>query len=104
MIGALSALLLAAALPPGGALSVDPTASTFIYHVVHKLHRVDGASHQVEGKALAIEPQPDGALRVRGHLDVSLDAHGVERPSLLFVKIEDACGIDVDLLLRRDRS
>jgi len=43
----------------------------------------------------------DGAIRVRGHFDLSLEAHRVERPSLLFVKIDDACGIDVDLLLRK---
>ena len=42
----------------------------------------------------------DGALRVRGSFEVSLDAYGVDRPSLLFVKIDDACRIDLDLLLR----
>jgi hypothetical protein len=40
-------------------------------------------------------------VRVKGAFDVSLDAHGVERPSLLLVPIEDACRVDVDLLLRR---
>lgn len=53
--------------------------------------------------ALTVESQPDGALRVRGGFDVSLDAHGIERPSLLFVKIDDVCRIDLDLLLRKER-
>jgi polyisoprenoid-binding protein YceI len=47
--------------------------------------------------------QPDGSLRVKSAFDVSLDAHGVDRPSLLFVKIDDACHIDVDLVLRGSR-
>jgi polyisoprenoid-binding protein YceI len=49
---------------------------------------------------LTITPQADGSLRVKGAFDVSLDAHHVERPSLLFVKIDDACHLEVDLLLR----
>ncbi|HVP67950.1 MAG TPA: YceI family protein [Anaeromyxobacteraceae bacterium] len=44
--------------------------------------------------------QPGGELRVRGSFDVSLDAHGVARPSLLFVKIDDACRIDLDIVFR----
>jgi polyisoprenoid-binding protein YceI len=47
--------------------------------------------------------QPDGSVRARGSFDVSLDAHGVQRPSLLFVKIDDACHIDFDLVLRGGR-
>jgi polyisoprenoid-binding protein YceI len=48
-----------------------------------------------------VEPQPDGTLRARAAFDVSLDAHQVERPSLLFIKISDTCRIEVDLVLRR---
>jgi polyisoprenoid-binding protein YceI len=44
--------------------------------------------------------QPDGSIRARGSFDVSLDAHGVERPSLLFVKVDDSCRIHLDLELR----
>ena len=47
--------------------------------------------------------QPDGSVRARGSFDVSLDAHGVQRPSLLFVKIDDNCHIDFDLVLRGER-
>ena len=39
--------------------------------------------------------------RVRGTFVVSLDAHHVERPSLLFKKVDDACKVKIDLLLRQ---
>jgi polyisoprenoid-binding protein YceI len=44
--------------------------------------------------------QADGSVRARGSFDVSLEAHHIERPSLLFVKIEDGCHIDFDLVMR----
>jgi polyisoprenoid-binding protein YceI len=47
-----------------------------------------------------VEPAAGGALRVRGAFEVSLEAHAVERPSLLLVRVEDACRVEVDLLLR----
>lgn len=180
MTPSLLALLLASGLSPGETLAVDPAASALRYHVVHKLHRVDGETRSIEGRAavkpdgtlqamvraavasfrsgesnrdahmeetletgrfpfvtfrgvarlgpdlqvplslamdgevelhgarrpvrvtLAAERQPDGAFRVRTSFEVSLDAFGIDRPSLLFVKIEDACRIDVDLLLREE--
>lgn len=49
---------------------------------------------------LAVIFSPDGTARVRGTFEVSLETFGIERPSLLFVKVEDACRIEVDLLLR----
>lgn len=175
----LLALLAAATLPAGTLLSVDPASSAVKFQIVHKLHRVDGQSKQIEGKAavqeggkvlamvrvpassfrtgdgnrdehmlevlevdkhpyvvfkgiaqvgsgelphqvtmtgeldfhgvthpvtvpLTLEPGPDGSLRARGGFEVSLDAYRVERPSLLFVKIEDGCHIDLDLLLRKE--
>jgi polyisoprenoid-binding protein YceI len=184
-MNALPLLLALVAGAPSGAYVVDSGASTLRYHVVHKLHRVEGTSRRVEGKAvvqadgqvlamvrvpvatfdsgdgnrdahaqevldpakfpfvvfkgrsqlptgvlpasagvetlplrlegelelhgvkrpLAVEVtlslRPDGTARAAGSFDVSLDAHRIERPSLLFVKIEDACRIDVDLALRR---
>ncbi len=175
------ALAVAAALP-AGSWSVDPGASTIRYTVVHKLHRVEGVSHELEARAVvkedgaaltmirvplasfrsgdanrdehmleaveagkypfvvvkataqlgpsrevtsapvvlqgdvdlhgvrtpltvpvSIEVLPDGSLRARGSFDVSLDVHHVERPSLLFVKIDDACHLDFELVLRGDR-
>ena len=50
---------------------------------------------------VTVEAQPDGSLHVKSAFEVSLDAHGIERPSLLFVKVDDVCRIDVDLLLRK---
>jgi polyisoprenoid-binding protein YceI len=50
---------------------------------------------------VTVELGQDGTARVKGTLTVSLDAHGVERPSLLLVKLEDACTITLDLTLRR---
>jgi polyisoprenoid-binding protein YceI len=160
---------------------VDAAASVVRYHIVHKLHKVDGRSSSVEGKAVVdtdgkvlamvripvasfdsgdanrdahmretleagahpfvvfkgltslvvpaahgkaipmrlqgeldfhgvmrpidvpvmVDFGADGRARVKGTLTVSLDAYRVERPSLLFVKIDDACSIDFDLTLRR---
>ncbi len=179
---ALCALLAAAALPSSGAFTVDPGASSVQYAVVHKLHRVEGRSRDVEAKAVvkdggavlamvrvpvasfrsgdanrdehmlealdvgkfpfvvfkgivrlgpardvpaspapmegevdlqrvrmpltvpvSLTLQPDGSVRARGSFDVSLDAHHVQRPSLLFVKIDDDCHIDFDLVMRGGR-
>jgi polyisoprenoid-binding protein YceI len=49
---------------------------------------------------LRVELGPGGSGRVRGSFEVSLESFGVERPSLLFVKIRDACRIELDLALR----
>jgi polyisoprenoid-binding protein YceI len=43
----------------------------------------------------------DGSARVTGRLVVSLEAYRIERPSLLMVKLDDTCTIDVDLKLGR---
>jgi polyisoprenoid-binding protein YceI len=182
MIATLLAALLAAAAPGPRTFAVDPAASTLSYHLVHKLHRVDGDSRTMEGKAILqpdgkvlamvrapvagfrsgdanrdahmeevletarhpfvvlkgvarlapaqadaqpvaatldlqgelelhgvrtplvvpvrLELSPDGTARARGSFEVSLDAHRIERPALLFVKVDDTCRVDVDLVLR----
>jgi len=179
----LASILLAAALPPGTTLSVDPSASVVRFRVTHPLHTVDGWSKAIEGKAMArsdgtvvamvrlplssfhsgdgnrdahmlevlevekhpsvvfrgtlklddqgtlpagpvliagevdlhgirtpisvpvtLESQGDGVWRAKGAFDVSLDAHNVERPALLFVKIADECHIEIDLLMRRSEA
>jgi polyisoprenoid-binding protein YceI len=61
-----------------------------------------GVTHPVT-VPLSLEVQPDGSLHGHGGFDVSLDAYGVERPSLLFMKIDDSCHIDLDLVLRESR-
>jgi len=49
---------------------------------------------------LTVTLEAGGAVRVKGELAVSLDGHGVERPALFFVKVEDACRISLDLVLK----
>ena len=178
MMNPLLAVVLAATLPLGSVLSVDDSSSRLTFHVTHKLHRVEGESSSIEGKAMVrdgqvitmvrvpvasfhsgdgnrdahmqetlnvekypfivwkgvaplesnnavpsgkvnmagrlefhgvsrdvtvpldVEPRPDGALRIHGTLAVSLDEFRVDRPSLLFVKIDDTCRIDVDFVLK----
>lgn len=183
MLTPLFALLLAAT-PAARTFAVDAGASTLRYHVVHKLHTVEGTSHALEGRAvvqpdgrvlvmvrapvasfgsgdsnrdthmqevlevgahpfvvfkgLATEPalagaaaaappldvqgelvlhgvkqpvdvpvklelRPDGTAHATARLEVSLDAHRIERPSLLFVKVDDTCRVDVDLVLREEK-
>lgn len=174
-------LLLAGAEPQ--VLALDPAASTVRFHVNHALHKVDGSSRSVEGKALidpdgtvktmvripvqsfdsgdsnrdshmletlqagkfpnvvfkgvgkvpgatpgglpipvtlrgeldfhgvkhavevpvTVEFGQDGSARVRGKLIVSLEAHQVERPSMLTIKLDDDCVIAFDLKLGRAR-
>lgn len=53
---------------------------------------------------LTLELDPGGAVRARGSFTVSLDAFGVKRPALLFVKIDDACRIELDLSLQGPKA
>jgi len=176
---AILALLVAGADPQ--VLTLDPAASVVRFHVNHALHKVDGASRAVEGKAMldadgtvrtmvripvqsfdsgdanrdshmletlqagkfphvvfkgvgkvsgtapggkpadvvlrgeldfhgvkrpvevpvTVEFGRDGSARVRGKLTVSLEAHQVERPSMLTIKLDDDCTIAFDLKLGR---
>ncbi|MBI5544274.1 MAG: YceI family protein [Deltaproteobacteria bacterium] len=51
---------------------------------------------------LEVELKSADEVRVTGSFTVSLDEHEVERPSLLFMKIDDACQIDFDLSLKAE--
>ena len=53
---------------------------------------------------LEIQLSTNGTGRARGSFQVSLAAFGVERPSLLLLRIDDTCRIDVDLVLREARG
>lgn len=44
-----------------------------------------------------------GQLHASGTFDVSLEGYEVERPALLFVKVEDNCRIVLDLALTEDQ-
>jgi polyisoprenoid-binding protein YceI len=41
-------------------------------------------------------------VRAEGHFPLSLEAHGVERPSLMMVKVEDALRLALDLRLMQE--
>lgn len=49
---------------------------------------------------LSVTFLPDGGARIAGRMTLSLDSYAIERPSLLFVKLDDGCTVDVDLVLR----
>jgi polyisoprenoid-binding protein YceI len=172
-------LLLSAPSVPG-AFAVDPAASVVGFHLEHKLHKVDGRSTAVEGKAVVeadgkvlamfripvasfdtadgnrdshmrdtleaskfpfvvlkavgrlalpvaagsavdakvqgeldfhgvkrsleipvrISFDADGAAAVKATFPVSLEAHRIERPALLFVKVEDQLLVNAELRLK----
>jgi polyisoprenoid-binding protein YceI len=52
---------------------------------------------------ITVELRPDGTARATGAFEFGLERHRIERPSLLFVKIDDACRVEVDLALREAR-
>jgi polyisoprenoid-binding protein YceI len=53
---------------------------------------------------VTLEFRPDGTVAVHGSFEVSLDAYAIQRPSLLFVKVDDGCRIDLDLVAREVKS
>jgi hypothetical protein len=53
---------------------------------------------QPETVSVHVEGTGSGA-HATGHFAVSLDRYQIERPSLLLIKIDDACAIDFDLRL-----
>jgi len=57
-----------------------------------------GRKHPEKVKVQLDNAGPNGA-HAKGHFVVSLDRYQIERPSLLFIKIDDACAIDFDLQL-----
>jgi polyisoprenoid-binding protein YceI len=182
LLVALSLVLLAPAARAQTSLSVDGAASSITYHMVHKLHKFEGVSKKISGRAVI---QPDGRaqvavsapaesfdsgnvnrdahmkeaveaarfptielkalgdgltapasfpstvkksfkvqlafhgetkifeipvevtwesadkVRAKSTFNVSLDAYKVERPSLMFVKVDDTMVIDADLRLKK---
>lgn len=49
-----------------------------------------------------VESNRPGHARATGHFVVSLDRYQIERPSLLLIKIDDACTIDFDFQLTEE--
>jgi polyisoprenoid-binding protein YceI len=69
-------------------LSVRPDASTVTYHIVHKLHRVDGVSKRVEGRARV---QSAGPTQVAIRIPVeSFDSGNVNRDAHMKESVEAA--------------
>jgi hypothetical protein len=54
---------------------------------------------QAEAVQLRVEMRSATEWHVTGGLKISLDKYAVERPSLLLVKLEDECTVDLDLQL-----
>lgn len=176
-----AAVLLASSLS-ASTYVVDPSASVVKFHLDHKMHKVDGRSSQIEGKAVlgddgrvmtmiripaasfdtadanrdshmretldvakfpfvvfkgvtsftipvaygkAIETKLEGELDFHGvkrpisvpariqlgqdgatvtaRFPVDLDAHQIERPSLLFIKVDQFVQLDAELKLKAAR-
>jgi polyisoprenoid-binding protein YceI len=73
---------------PGTALSVDTAESSVVYHLVHKLHKIDGTSKKLEGKAMLL---PDGRAQVMVRVPVeSFDSGNVNRDAHMKEAVEAA--------------
>ncbi len=85
------ALILSAAIAhaqPASDFNVDATASSLTYHLVHKMHKVDGTSHKVDGKARLL---PDGKAQVMLRAPVaSFDSGNVNRDAHMKETVEAA--------------
>jgi hypothetical protein len=42
------------------------------------------------------------AVKAQGHFSISLEEFGIERPSLLMVKVQDALGLELALQLTQE--
>ena len=82
------AAAVARAQAPGTEYSVVPAESSITYHLVHKLHHVEGTSHKVEGKARLM---PDGKAQVMVRAPAaSFDSGNVNRDAHMKEAIEAA--------------
>lgn len=93
-IGLLAPLVLlcgaavARAQAPAGDFTVDTANSSLTYHLVHKMHKVDGTSHKVEGKARVL---PDGKAQVMIRVPAqSFDSGNVNRDEHMKEAVEAA--------------
>ena len=83
-----AAAAVARAQAPAGELSVVPGESSITYHLVHKMHKVDGTSHKVEGKARLL---PDGKAQVMVRVpSESFDSNNVNRDAHMKETVEAA--------------
>ncbi len=62
--------------------------------------QLHGVTHPVE-VPVTLEFAPDGSVTAKGTMTLGLESYGIQRPSLLMIKLDDACRIDFDLKLRK---
>lgn len=83
-----AAAAVARAQAPSTDLTVVPAESSITYHLVHKMHKVDGTSHKVEGKARLL---PDGKAQVSIRVPAeSFDSGNVNRDAHMKEAVEAA--------------
>jgi len=69
-------------------LNVVPASSSLVFHLVHKMHKVDGSTHKLEGKARLL---PDGKAQVMVRApSESFDTGNVNRDAHMKEAIEAA--------------
>lgn len=84
----LAALTIARIAAAQETLAVDGSQSRITYHLVHKMHKVDGVSKKVEGKAVLL---PDGKAQVQVRAPVeSFDSGNVNRDAHMKEAVEAA--------------
>ena len=83
-----AATAVARAQAPAEELTVLPASSSITYHLVHKMHRVDGVSHKVEGKA-RLTPDGKAQVMVRAPSE-SFDSGNVNRDAHMKEAVEAA--------------
>jgi polyisoprenoid-binding protein YceI len=82
-----------------GVLKGFPVPTTFPAHVKAQLEGQLSFHGETHAITIPVELDFESAARVHATtaFDFSLDAYKVDRPSLMFVKIDDACHISGDL-------
>lgn len=84
----LAAAAVARAQAPATELDVVPAGSSITYHLVHKMHKVDGTSRKLEGKARLM---PDGKAQVMVRApSESFDSGNVNRDAHMKEAVEAA--------------
>jgi polyisoprenoid-binding protein YceI len=86
----------------GGAVAASTATKTVTLDLTGELE-LHGVRRPVS-MPVTLEMKADGTARAHGSFDVSLDAHQIERPSLLFVKVDDACRIEFDISFRGGKT
>jgi polyisoprenoid-binding protein YceI len=92
---ALAVSTVARAQAPAESWSLDAKQSSLTYHLVHKLHRFDGTSHALEGKARWL-PTGQAQIMVRAPVE-SFDSGNTNRDEHMKETVEAAKFPSVDL-------